>query len=276
MNTINTLLATLSTRNMCGTTSGYNMGCRCPACTGARRDYERQRQRDRQAGNSRARIPADSVVAHVRALGEAGMGYKTVADRAHCNPSTISRLLYGERHHISADTAARILAVRADLLALAGGSRLPAGPTWALLNELLDTGYTRGALASELAGKPTHALQISERWVDAETALKVQEVHSRLRAATAKEQRAALTALSELAEEGYALWHPKTRDVMSRICARNGWSPFTPADDIKTPVGRKNKHGQFPPTARTILLARTAELLVSVRDELLADEGDAA
>lgn len=269
--TLYTLLTQLSKRDMCGTTSGYTMGCRCSACTGARRDYERQRCRDRAAGKSRARIHADPVVAHVRALSAQGMGYKTVADRAHCNPSTISRLLYGERHHISAETAARILAVRADLPAMADGARIPAGPTWALLHELLNTGYTRGTLASELAGRPTKALQISTRWIDAATALRVREMHSRLREANAKEQRAARTALSELTEEGYALWHHKVREALSRISARNGWRSDISANGIETHVGRKNRYGQFPASSKTIMLATTAELLVSVRDELLAE-----
>lgn len=272
MSTLNTMRASLQGRSMCGTTSGYVMGCRCPACTGARRDYERARSRARKAGDYRAHIPADAVVAHLRTLGAQGMGLKTVADRAHCNPSTLSRLLYGERHHISAATAERVLAVRADLLALAGGARTPAGPTWALLNELLATGYTGGYLASEMAGRPTPAIQISKRWVDAATALKVRDMHARLRRATTKEKRAAYAALNELTEERYALWHPKTRAAIARICSRRGWPVIALADAIETPVGRKNRYGKYPPNVKTILLARTAELLVAVRDELLTEK----
>lgn len=66
--------------------------------------------------------------------------------------------------------------------------------------------------------------------------------------------------------------HHKVRETLSRISARNGWAPDIASDGIETKVGRKNRYGQFPESAKTIMLATTAELLVSVRDELLAED----
>ena len=73
----------------------------------------------------------------------------------------------------------RILAVTA--VQARGGQRVDAGPTWALIEELVAAGYTRAQLARELgsrAASPT--LQLGRDLVRASTARAVEDLHHRL------------------------------------------------------------------------------------------------
>lgn len=74
-------------------------------------------------------------------------------------------------------TLAAILAV--ELEDARGAQKVPAGPTWALINELLVAGYTRSYLARQLGAK-TPALQLGRERVRASTARAVEELHARL------------------------------------------------------------------------------------------------
>lgn len=108
------------------------------------------------------------------------MGYKSVADAASVARTIAAGIRSGRRRRIRRDTEARILAVTAE--AYADGARVPAGPTWRLLDELIGRGYTRGQIALWLGCK-TPALQIKRGGkILAATAARVRKVYGAIEA----------------------------------------------------------------------------------------------
>jgi hypothetical protein len=90
--------------------------------------------------------------------------------------STVGKILRGERRHLRAQTAKRLLAVTP--AARADHSTVPAGRTWRLINHLLEEGFSKARLAREL-GMRTRALQIGKTRVLACTELAVEKLWRR-------------------------------------------------------------------------------------------------
>src|SRR6185437_1553401 len=88
---------------------------------------------------------------HLARLSRRHVGYKTVADAACVSITVVAKICSGEKRKIRAQTAKRILEV--DFGARADGTTVPAGPTWKLLNKLLERGWTRQDLARGLGSK---------------------------------------------------------------------------------------------------------------------------
>lgn len=179
-----------------GTRAKYTIErCRCADCGEAQRVYNRDRHRAMRRPDEvwLAYVPAGPARRHVHELMAQGMGPKSIAQLSGVPHGAISKLLYGDykgrgpSRRIRPETAAKILAVtieKAD-----GAQRIPAGPTWKLLDDLLGRGFTKSFIASQLAGKPTKALQIRHDLVRASTARKVEALHRRLEGVAAPPRR---------------------------------------------------------------------------------------
>ena len=137
-------------------------------------------------GGGSSYVSAEPARQHLAALGQAGVGLKTVARLSGVSHGSLSKIVYGEpgrgrppSRRIRVETSERILAVTETQAG--GGQRVDAGSTWQLIEELAAAGYTRAQLARELgsqAASPT--LQISRHLVRASTARAVEELHRRL------------------------------------------------------------------------------------------------
>ena len=95
-----------------GKPRGYSLGCRCPACTGAKRERDRA-NRDAVA----SLLPAEPVRRHVRWLLESGALIEGIAARSGVSRANISRLLYGGApwpppRRVSMDIAGPLMALR--------------------------------------------------------------------------------------------------------------------------------------------------------------------
>lgn len=137
-------------------------------------------------GARRLFVPADAARRHLAALGAQGIGLNTVAELSGVSHGSLSKIVYGEprrgrppSRRIRHETAERILAVAVEQAS--GGQRINAGPTWALVEELLDAGYSRAELARRLGSRAASpSLQIGRRLVRASTARAVEALHARL------------------------------------------------------------------------------------------------
>lgn len=110
-----------------GTPYGYQLGCRgrkaCPAettCTDASLAEERRRRRDAGIPAAPARVDAEPVRVHVRALIDSGRSVLWVAQEADVSLSGLKTLLYGRSGvrkgefpaHIEAEKATKLLALK--------------------------------------------------------------------------------------------------------------------------------------------------------------------
>jgi hypothetical protein len=131
-------------------------------------------------------VPAGPARRHLTALAAKGVGLKTVSSLSGVSHGALAKIVYGDRargqapsRRIRPATLAAILAVEVDQAR--GGQKVPAGPTWALLDELLGAGYTKSFLARALGSKAaTPSLQVTRDRVRASTARRVEALHRRL------------------------------------------------------------------------------------------------
>lgn len=147
--------------------SDSSKGCRCPDCSLAVAEYERER-RQRVAP---AYVGAATAREHVRFLSEHGVGLKQIVKRSGVSQGALWKLMYGKdgrpSRRIRRETHDAILAVQpADR---AAGARVPAGPTWAIVHQLLERGWTKAAI-SEAIGQNGRALQLGRQYVTARAA----------------------------------------------------------------------------------------------------------
>ena len=162
--------------------------CRCEECTGANRAYERRRARARSRPDEvwLPYVPAAPARRHLEKLRKAGVGLRTIAALSGVSHGALSKIVYGDRkrgrepsRRIRPETLAAILAV--DVEVARGAQRVPAGPTWARLDELVAAGYTKAYLARALGSQAkTPALQLGRERVLASTARAVEMLHRRL------------------------------------------------------------------------------------------------
>lgn len=231
----------------CGTRVRYYAGCRCQACKRANSAYENERARARAAGDYRGLVDAAPVVAHINALRARGLGWKTIADAACVSTGTVSDLIYGKQLKLRGHTARKLLAVTA--LAARDGAYIDARPSWALIKQLLQWGYPRSRIASEMLGRPVRALQLSPEKITVRNAGLVQRVHQRLKREPAK---ATHKLLAELYEEGFT--RPRVAQLLADMAAAMG----EPAPDLAEQKGT--------------ILCSSARVVARLHAQLLGDE----
>ena len=159
-----------------GTRHRYLGGCRCLRCRAANSRHSSERAAAQRAGDWRGFVPATLVLDHIKTLSKGGVGTKAIAAAAGLARSTMQKIVGGKQQKIRKHHADRVLAV--DRAAIADGTLVPAAQTWNLLNELLESGYTKTFLAKQLgSGAKTPKLQIQ---ADRITALNASKVERRL------------------------------------------------------------------------------------------------
>jgi hypothetical protein len=132
-------------------------------------------------------VDVNPVVRHLCWLQSQGIGPKTVSRLSGVSYSVLQRMLgspTGRRiYRTRVRTAERILAVTPrDVV---GGQRIPAGPTWGLIECLLSAGWKRWQVAvavtpstaSQVGHGQRPGLQIRRDVVRASTAAKVRQIH---------------------------------------------------------------------------------------------------
>lgn len=253
--------AELAAGKPCGTRIRYYAGCRCMPCRQANSLYETERKAAKARGEGNGPVSAERARAHLAYLSANGVGMKTAADAAKVPPSSIAKIVYGQRLKIRAQTERRILAVTT--ATRADGAFVDAGPTWVLINELLASGYSKARIASELAGKPVNALQLRGEQITVRTAGIARLVYDRLRLVAAGELRQAESQLAELREECFRM--DRIQREVDELATARGWPPQSIAP-------APWKRGRWPQPAR--LTYRAAVLIAAVHARLLeeADE----
>lgn len=128
------------------------------------------------------------VRAHLIALREAGFSDKRISKLSGVTYTRISETINQRTYSKDRPEIRRMRQVTADkLLAVpitplesaADGARTDAAETWRLIDEMLAAGATKARIASELAGKPVPALQLSRSKVRVSTARAIKTLHDR-------------------------------------------------------------------------------------------------
>lgn len=170
-----------------GTLVAYKIDlCRCESCTAANRRYVTRRERLIIYGQWAPFVDAAPVRDHVRALSAAGIGNRRIAALAGISISTISTLLYGRpgrppKQHLRPETAAAILAVRADLDSLAPRALIDSAGTVRRLQALACLGWSVGEQARRLGIRTTNYSTLQRRTrVTAATARAVRALYEQL------------------------------------------------------------------------------------------------
>ena len=158
--------------------------CRCDPCRAANSDYETRRQHAMRRPDEiwLPYVPAGPARRHVRQLMAAGVGLKQIAKVSGVPHGSLSKLVYGDPQRnmapskrIRPQTERAILAVtEADA---ADGAKIAAGPTWALIDQLIAAGYWKAWIARQI-GQRGPGLQFGRDEVTARTARAVAALHA--------------------------------------------------------------------------------------------------
>lgn len=203
-------------------------GCRCWPCTAATAEYNANRTRAQAYGTWSPFAPAEPAVRHLRALSEAGMGWKRVARAAAVPESSVYPLLYGrpDRNGGRPRTKARkalidaILAVPMPTIDDLGATVVvDSTGTRRRLEALIALGWSINHLAAD-HGLDRQALDSALAWVP-------------VQAATARAVRDMFEAIGDTRPPETNRWE-KTAAARSRNrAAARGWLPpaeWDPAD----------------------------------------------
>lgn len=150
--------------------------CRCEPCRTARALYERDRVRRAEP----AYVAGGPARAHVEELRSGGMGLKQIARLSGLAHGTLSKLIYGDSGRSMAPSKRVRRSTESALfdVASSAGSRRPAGPTWALVDEMVAAGAPKSRIAEQL-GQVGQGLQLGRRFVSARNAEAVAELYRR-------------------------------------------------------------------------------------------------
>lgn len=210
-------IAQLAQGRPCGDRLRYMAGCRCVDCRRANTAYETARAKARKAGDWNGIVSAQKARTHLAALSAKGVGRRAVGDVCDVADTVLSAIINGKKTHIRARTERAILDVTA--AAAADGALIPAGPTWALLDELIAAGYSKAELARHL-GRRMPALQLSRHQVTVRNAADVSALHRRLRLVDAGPTQHHLTAL-----EGEGYTRRQITEQLAKVAFAAGLAP---------------------------------------------------
>lgn len=160
-----------------GVRSRYNSGCRCDECRAANTAYERKRVRQRMKHGPDGLVDAKRARRHLLRLSKKDVGRRAVSAACDVGNTTLEKIKSGAKTRIRRSTEQKILEV--DVEAASDSARIDAGPTWKLLNALLERGWAKAEIARRL-GYKVPALQISKKSVLVKNAHKVKVLHAKL------------------------------------------------------------------------------------------------
>ena len=164
--------------------------CRCEGCRKANREYERERRRRKAIGEwnpgseAWGWVDASRSRRHLAWLSSQGMGWQRAAGAAGLSNGCVSKILYGDYgrgsppcKRVHRDTEAAILSVRLD--DRAPGSRVPAGPAWRMVEDLVAFGVPKVRIARAI-GQASGGLQLGKRGVSRRNADAIAGLHGKL------------------------------------------------------------------------------------------------
>jgi hypothetical protein len=214
------------TQHVHGTYACYTLDrCRCFPCAAAVREYEQNRVRQHAYGRWDNYVDATPAREHVRALMDAGMGWKRIAAAAGVASSSMWKLLYGQKkadgtqavsRRIVKANAEKLLAVRLDL---ADGACVSSLGATRRIQALVALGWSQSKLAGHLDIGPANFTPLA---------------HGRREAVTVAHDRAVRVLYEELSmrRPPEAEWRDKIAAARSRNYAKaRGWLPPLAWDD---------------------------------------------
>lgn len=224
--------------------------CRCRDCTDANARAERAAYRSRQTQPAAARIAAGPVREHLLGLRATGIGIRQIADLAATTPSYVRRLTAAPTRgqaepRIGVDLSQRLLRITATEANRAEKSQRPAGPTLALLTDLLTQGWSLTHLAHDLRRSPRSLTKtLHAQHVDEATARAVRALHARLHL-LAPAQIAATQRLAAAAQRPHRLTAATGSRRRLQALLRLGWS----VDRLAADLGRTSSGWSAPSPA---------------------------
>lgn len=155
----------------------YIGGCRCDSCRAANTAYERSRNAARAAGDWNGIVSADKARRHIKKLSKLGVGRRAIQAATDIANTVLCEIRSGKKKNIRARTERLILGVTTDVRGDA--FLVPAGPAWALIDELLAAGYTKSEVAFGI-GRKTPALQLNKTTITLRNEAAVKRLHAKL------------------------------------------------------------------------------------------------
>jgi len=210
-----------------GSRARYVAGCGCAPCTSAHSAYNAAHKRAALYGRPTTDlIDAEPVRIHVRALLDAGMGTRAIAEAAGVDRKRVTTLLNGRgdrgappTRRLKPETAAALLAVT---VTLPDHALVDAAGTHRRIHALVERGWAMVRLAERLGVKPSNLSRlIREDLVTAATARKVADLYDQMwdqapSENTPQERKAASQARSLASSRGWlppAAWDDDLIDV---------------------------------------------------------------
>jgi len=244
--------------------------CRCRDCTDANANAraERDAYRSRQTQPAAARIEAGPVREHLLGLRATGIGIRQIADLATTTPSYVRRLTAAPTRgqaepRIGVDLSQRLLRITATEANRAEKSQRPAGPTLALLTELLAQGWSLTHLAHDLRRSPRSLTKtLHAQHVDEATHRAVRALHTRLHL-LAPAQIAATQRLTPAARSPRGLTDATGTRRRLQALLRLGWS----ADRLAADLARTSRRLERTLTCQQVTVA-TAQRVSDVYEQL--------
>lgn len=159
-----------------GTRLRYMAGCKCFQCRRANSDYERERGAARARGEWNGIVSAERAREHLLALRRKRIGTRAISATTDVSRTQLNNILAGRQTQLRAQTERRILACTREA---ARGDRhlVPAGPTWRLIEKLLEEGYTKTRIANEMG---LRCIQLCKTKITARSAHRFAVVYRRL------------------------------------------------------------------------------------------------
>ena len=222
--------------------SDRSRGCRCGPCARANRAAENERTRLIAYGRWEPYVDAGPTREHLRALGEAGIGWRRAATLAGVSTGSVSKILYGgpggrpPAQRVRPETEAAILAVYPAPALLAGRAPVDATGTRRRMQALVACGWSQARLAARLGVLPSNFGDVMYR-------------RPTVTAATARAAERIYDELWDKAPPESAHREKIAASRARRYAAARGWAPPLAWDNIDDPQALPAEGWQREPGA---------------------------